>query len=619
MPDDVLNSLSPPPAFDATRCAGGSDGLVGCRACVETCPFEAIRARQYPGGTTITIDAWACRRCGACTAACPASALERAFDPEPELRAAVEAAVADAGEGALVALGCAATAARLAGRDGLAAVALRSILTVDETLLVHALRAGASGVAVMPCASCDHGAAALLSRPVELARSLLADEAAVAVIADDASTAVDEALTALAEARGGHRHLEPVTRPVLRERATRREALAALLDDDLAPQTATLPPELVTFGEVTVDAEACSMCGACARTCPTNALGLDPAEGRLTFRGVDCVACGLCAQACPEDGALSLTVGAEHAEDLGERRTLVDDAVVRCAGCGDPYLPARLLAHAQRLVTEATGALPATSRQLELCPSCKEIDPGGAARTAVNEGPAEPAGVGRRGFLKALGATTAGAALLPLLSGRPAAASAPEDATPDPTKRWGMVIDLERCIGCHACTNICKAENQVPLGAYRDWVEEHELGSGTHEARPYFLPKLCNQCDDPWCLRACPTGAIYRRADGIIDLDSSICLACQACMHACPYAQTFYNPARNTADKCNFCSHRIDAGLRPACVDICPSQCRIFGDLNDPDSPASKVLAGRETTGLRQQLGLGPNVRYVGLPGELDR
>jgi tetrathionate reductase subunit B len=160
--------------------------------------------------------------------------------------------------------------------------------------------------------------------------------------------------------------------------------------------------------------------------------------------------------------------------------------------------------------------------------------------------------------------------------------------------------------------------NDVPLGVFRDWVEEHQLGQYPH-ARPYFLPKLCNHCDDPGCLRACPTGAIHMRPDGIVDLNHDICIGCRACNQACPYGATFMDPVRGTADKCNFCAHRVDQGLRPACVDICPSQCRIFGDLNDADSPVSRYLRDKPTQVLRQDLGLGPNVRYVALPGELNR
>jgi tetrathionate reductase subunit B len=198
---------------------------------------------------------------------------------------------------------------------------------------------------------------------------------------------------------------------------------------------------------------------------------------------------------------------------------------------------------------------------------------------------------------------------------KPAQANPPAAET---RQRLAMAIDLERCIGCHACTVACKAENDVPLGVFRDWVEEHQLGQYPH-ARPYFLPKLCNHCDDPGCLRACPTGAIHMRPDGIVDLNHDICIGCRACNQACPYGATFMDPVRGTADKCNFCAHRVDQGLRPACVDICPSQCRIFGDLNDAQSPVSRYLRDKPTQVLRQDLGLGPNVRYVALPGELNR
>lgn len=610
MPGDILNSLSPPPQFDATRCAGGRDGVAGCRICVDTCPVGAINARQYPDGTVVSIDPWACRRCGACTAACPTSALARSFDDDLSLRERVTAALEDRADAPVVALGCSHTMESVAGSSGRVAVSLRSILVIDETLLLHTLRAGAAGVAVMPCDACDHGAADLLERPIELTRAITGVHEAVVAIADDGSRMSRQALERYTSERAGRRALEALPGHTLRPEPTRREVLAGLLGEDLASTEVALPSESITFGTAWVDAEACTLCGACARMCPTNALGYDASEGRLDFRAVDCTACGLCTAACPED-AVTLDIGLDRAGSLVDRRTLVTDEVVRCAGCGDPYLPARLLAHAQRVVQEATGAPRAPRSELERCPSCKVTEP-----MPATPAPAASDGLGRRGFLKALGATTAGAALLPLMSARPAQS---QPTAPDPAKRWAMVIDLERCIGCHACTNICKAENNVPIGGFRDWVEEHELGSGTTAARPYFLPKLCNHCESPGCLRACPTGAIYQRDDGIVGLDSSICIACQACMQGCPYGMTFYNSARNTADKCNYCEHRVDAGLNPACVDICPSQCRIFGDINDPDSAISTYLATHETAVIRPDIGLRPHTHYVGLPGELNR
>jgi tetrathionate reductase subunit B len=223
----------------------------------------------------------------------------------------------------------------------------------------------------------------------------------------------------------------------------------------------------------------------------------------------------------------------------------------------------------------------------------------------------------RRDFIGGLSVTFGG--LASLATGKAEGAQPAREAFPERgTKRLGMVIDLERCIGCHACTVACKAENNVPLGVFRDWVEEHVLGEYPH-AVPHFLPKLCNQCTDPGCLRACPTGALFMRPDGIVDMNHDICIGCRACNQACPYGVPFMDPVRGTADKCNFCSHRVDEGLNPACVDICPSSCRIFGDLNDPESAPSRALQGKPHQVLRQELGLGPNVRYLGLPAELDR
>lgn len=239
------------------------------------------------------------------------------------------------------------------------------------------------------------------------------------------------------------------------------------------------------------------------------------------------------------------------------------------------------------------------------------------AHTGAGPAPDEvPSLIGRRSFVRGAATVAAMGAAFPLLRGMPAAAA--ENGPVIVPGRMGMVIDLDRCIGCHACTNACKAENNVPLGKFRDWVEEHVLGEYP-DARPVFLPKLCNHCDDPGCLRACPTGAIFKRADGIVDLDPDICIACQACMQGCPYGMTFYNHQRGTADKCNLCTHRIDEGLDPACVEVCPSQCRIVGDFDDPESPVSTYLRSRDSDVLREDYGLGPNIRYVGLPGELDR
>jgi tetrathionate reductase subunit B len=413
---------------------------------------------------------------------------------------------------------------------------------------------------------------------------------------------------------------------------TRRDRLRVLVPL-FGGDGATMPLAAPGYGAIELDQDACVACGACAVACPTDALRLDPTVAELSVTDIDCVGCGACVSACPDD-ALTLHPAIPAGAAALEPRVLLEDRAVACRRCGRLYAAERLLAHA-RSVLEAADVDPDDPRfQLGVCPSCRAVD---ARDRPLDQLPAHgqgcacggdcgcggdlaPAGVGsdRRTFLKGTLATIAAGAALPLF-GRSRPAFGVEEAPVIRPGRLGMVIDLERCIGCHACTNVCKAENDVPLGGFRDWVEEHELASGTDDVRPYFLPKLCNHCDEPGCLKACPTGAIYRRPDGIIDLDPNICIACQACMHGCPYGMTFYNASRRTADKCNYCAHRIDEGLRPACVDICPSQCRIFGDLEDPDSPPSRYLATHETSVIREELGLGPNTYYVGLPGELNR
>ena len=154
---------------------------------------------------------------------------------------------------------------------------------------------------------------------------------------------------------------------------------------------------------------------------------------------------------------------------------------------------------------------------------------------------------------------------------------------------WAMAIDISQCIGCHACTIACKSEHQVPLDAWRCWVKEVEKGVFPN-IRKHFLPLLCNQCNGAPCAVICPTKALDWRDDGIVDLDDSRCIGCKACMAACPYQQIFINENTNTAEKCNFCANRIDNGMLPSCVQVCPTQCRIFGDLEDPSEHVSQLV-----------------------------
>ena len=157
---------------------------------------------------------------------------------------------------------------------------------------------------------------------------------------------------------------------------------------------------------------------------------------------------------------------------------------------------------------------------------------------------------------------------------------------------YGFAIDLRKCIGCHACTIACKAEHEIPVGVNRCWVKTVEKGTFP-DTRRFFFPVLCNQCDEAPCVKICPTNALFKRRDGIVDLHGDSCIGCRACMVACPYDQLFIDPNTHTAEKCNFCANRVENKLLPACVSVCPTECRIFGDLDDPTSEVAQIVAAR--------------------------
>lgn len=177
--------------------------------------------------------------------------------------------------------------------------------------------------------------------------------------------------------------------------------------------------------------------------------------------------------------------------------------------------------------------------------------------------------------------------------------------------RYGFAIDLRKCIGCHACTIACKAEHQIPVGVNRCWVKTVEKGTFP-ETRRFFFPVLCNQCDEAPCARICPTRALYKRPDGIVDLNGSACIGCRACMVACPYDQLFIDPNTHTAEKCNFCANRVENELLPACVSVCPTECRVFGDLDDPSSEVSRIARHEAIAVRKPEKGTLPNVIYIG-------
>ena len=273
----------------------------------------------------------------------------------------------------------------------------------------------------------------------------------------------------------------------------------------------------------------------------------------------------------------------------------------------------------------------------------------------MNRGRENSAG-GRRDFLRAVGSAVAcaGAAVVTARALIPASTASPTATSPSPlpnydwsAHRWAFGVDATRCIGCLRCVEACKTENEVPQDAhhFRTWVERYVVLEGERKARvdsqsdpvniaasgsegryrfanryqdakvekAFFVPKLCNQCTHPACVQVCPTGATYKTADGVVLIDHTYCIGCQYCVQACPYGVRYFNEQKGVTDKCTWCYHRITTGLQPACVEVCPVSARIFGDLNDKQSPISKFVRDNRVTVLKPESGNGPNVFYVGL------
>ncbi|MCI0342550.1 MAG: polysulfide reductase NrfD [Planctomycetales bacterium] len=190
--------------------------------------------------------------------------------------------------------------------------------------------------------------------------------------------------------------------------------------------------------------------------------------------------------------------------------------------------------------------------------------------------------------------------------------------------RYGFLIDHTRCIGCHACTVACKEENKVPLGVYRTWVKYVEKGTFP-DARRFFTVLRCNHCDDAPCITICPTRSLFRRKDGVVDFDNAACIGCKSCMQACPYDALYIEPETQTAAKCNFCAHRLEVGLEPACVVVCPEQAIVAGDLDEPKSRIAQLVAAGGVEVRKPEQGTKPKVFYRGAesaslrPEQLER
>jgi Fe-S-cluster-containing dehydrogenase component len=219
-------------------------------------------------------------------------------------------------------------------------------------------------------------------------------------------------------------------------------------------------------------------------------------------------------------------------------------------------------------------------------------------------------------------------------------------------RRYACGVDATRCIGCLRCVEAGKRENDVAPDAhhFRTWVERYVYLEGEEKPhidtqadpvnieaagseakyrfanrydnakveKAFFVPKLCNHCTHPACVQVCPTGATYKTEDGAVLIDHKYCIGCQYCVQACPYGARFFNHAKGVTDKCTWCYHRVTKGLNPACVEVCPVQARIFGDLNDKQSVVSKFIRENRVQVLKPETGNAPNVFYLGIDKEVS-
>ena len=176
--------------------------------------------------------------------------------------------------------------------------------------------------------------------------------------------------------------------------------------------------------------------------------------------------------------------------------------------------------------------------------------------------------------------------------------------------RYGFIIDNRKCIGCHACTTACKSEHDVAVGVNRTWVKQVEKGIFPNTRRLFSVMR-CNHCTEAPCVEICPVEALYFRPDGIVDFNKDRCIGCKSCMQACPYDALYIDPDNHTAAKCNYCAHRIDIGLEPACVNVCPEHAIISGDIDNPESEIFELLNREQTMVRKPEKGTVPNLFYI--------
>jgi len=243
----------------------------------------------------------------------------------------------------------------------------------------------------------------------------------------------------------------------------------------------------------------------------------------------------------------------------------------------------------------------------------------------------------RREFLAAGAAATAVAPGLYLLSvsvkAAPEATATAGDQQARSDVRWGMLVDASKCkTGCEECIKACNQENainEIPNNPRQgsQWIRKIELKPKQGTAPNLSLPMMCQHCSEPPCVDVCPTGASFKRVDGIVLVDRHTCIGCRYCMMACPFKArslvhqplTQQNPqvprGMGCVESCTFCVHRVDRGLRPACSEACPEGALTFGDLNDSNSEISRKLVSANSVQVRADLKLNTAVRYQGLGG----
>lgn len=176
--------------------------------------------------------------------------------------------------------------------------------------------------------------------------------------------------------------------------------------------------------------------------------------------------------------------------------------------------------------------------------------------------------------------------------------------------RYAMAIDTRKCVGCMDCVAACKTENDVPEGFNRDWISTAVQGEFP-TLQMEIRSERCNHCDNAPCVTCCPTGASHvHELGGVVLVTHNECIGCKACLASCPYDARFINP-EGYADKCTFCVHRVEEGLLPACVSVCPTHCMFFGDVDNPESEVSKLLGSRKYHTNLPEAGTKPQIYYL--------